>query len=262
MAGCITPHPPNEQGLSPALTAPLALQDIQNHYWPNATPVDRARYLLNSTASDPDRLAFIMLFWNANPRWKTHKALFAKTKVNILPGYLPPYQFEDADTQTSLPAIKPIPSVVHVPAGPQRPIAVYERVSRRGPFAFAGWHTVERVEFLRPRSKALLRMLEQKWALEDRKEDRKVERGSKVWNRSVGVEWAVVQLAVCRDAGPPPTIPHREPEDREGPRVTLPGLWSVKVPGLSVAALRSGERVSVSLAALRARSANAGATDE
>jgi hypothetical protein len=69
-------------------TFPLA--DIHNHYWDPQSegngPSTSSSGTLNSSAQDPDKLKYIVLFHDANPRWQSHSIIFVKSKLHILPG--------------------------------------------------------------------------------------------------------------------------------------------------------------------------------
>ena len=69
-------------------TFPLA--DIHNHYWDPQSegngPSTSSSGTLNSSAQDPDKLKYIVLFHAANPRWQSHGIIFVKSKLYILPG--------------------------------------------------------------------------------------------------------------------------------------------------------------------------------
>lgn len=75
------------------LTFPQA--DIHHHYWPprndesgpSTTSTGSSNpSTLNSSAQAVDKLKYIMLFHDANPRWDSHGIIFVKSKLHILPG--------------------------------------------------------------------------------------------------------------------------------------------------------------------------------
>lgn len=74
-----------------SITGPtFHLADIHNHYWDTQNegncPCTATSGTLNSSAQEPDKLKYIVLFHGANPRWQSHGIIFAKTKLYILPG--------------------------------------------------------------------------------------------------------------------------------------------------------------------------------
>lgn len=69
--------------------------DIHHHYWgpQNDESANPTTYFsssntstLNSSAHAVDKLKYIMLFRDANPRWHSHGIIFVKSKLHILPG--------------------------------------------------------------------------------------------------------------------------------------------------------------------------------
>lgn len=69
--------------------------DIHHHYWPplddesdaSTTFTSSSRgSTLNSSAQTLDKLKYVMLFYDANPRWHSHGIIFVKSKLHILPG--------------------------------------------------------------------------------------------------------------------------------------------------------------------------------
>lgn len=69
--------------------------DIHHHYWgpQNDESANPTTYFsspntstLNSSAHAVDKLKYIMLFRDANPRWHSHGIIFVKSKLHTLPG--------------------------------------------------------------------------------------------------------------------------------------------------------------------------------
>lgn len=87
----------SHENLPPDMTPPKSatgptfpLADIHNHYW---GPTDEGNGpsipssgTLNSSAQVPDKLKYITLFHDANPRWQSHGIIFVKSRLYILPG--------------------------------------------------------------------------------------------------------------------------------------------------------------------------------
>ena len=103
------------------------------------------------------------------------------------------------------------------------PIAVFEqhssaRSKELSIFRFTGWFQLERVEFLKPRSEALTRMLIQKWTKLDKFGlPMEVKRDGMAWKSSMSLRWAVIKLAKTAEQPASPAIErfeHRpEPHD-------------------------------------------------
>lgn len=80
---------------------PIALfADIHKHYWapqsndgddcsspPATLPIVLSHSTLNGSALDPDKLQYVMLFKDANPRWASDGIIFVKSSLHLLPGY-------------------------------------------------------------------------------------------------------------------------------------------------------------------------------
>lgn len=70
--------------------------DIHDHYWSNGKKIDHdspaavneglRHGTLNASAAEPDKLKYVMLFEDANPRWHSDGLIFVKTNLNLLPG--------------------------------------------------------------------------------------------------------------------------------------------------------------------------------
>lgn len=199
-------------------------EDVHEHYWPLEPVADKdppyipVRSTLNSSASALDKLKYVMLFTDANPRWQAEHIIYVKTKLHMLPGS---DKFAKAATRNELHAKsddkaiesgseeqqQPAPSTpeptgasdsTHIPDNQMEPIAVFEQtggVSRNAGFRFTGYHRIARLEFLEPQSADLARMLEQKFSIPDKHgRVKKQQRGSAAWKTSLEQRWAVVQL--------------------------------------------------------------------
>lgn len=69
--------------------------DIHSHYWASRNDENGTSSTffggltpstLNSSAQNVDKLKYIMLFHDVNPRWYSHGIIFVKSKLHILPG--------------------------------------------------------------------------------------------------------------------------------------------------------------------------------
>lgn len=313
-----------------SITGPtFHLADIHDHYWDPQSEGNgsctRTHGTLNSSAHDPEKLKYIVLFHDANPRWQSHGIIFAKTNLYILPGgkrfredplsmggATRPEPWgksehemrdnthdgetlaEEADalvnrnpSQVSLvkenqaseksrvseeqnfesyrqepdekerlsvetekkrgastksdehvgastndqghqpriednrkPAPDPNPETPYSPdlsLYDTGPIAVFEQQGGRGQsggFRFAGYHRIASLEYLAPHSRELLRLLEQKFTLTDRRgRVRQKQRSEESWKSSLRHRWAVIQMEKDQEANdglPPPKIEVRD----------------------------------------------------
>ena len=80
-------------------------RDVHTHFTDQKYD-DGSRSTLNDSVGRPGRLAYIMLFAGANPRWKSDCVIFAKTNLNLLPGYEAAYskcvdEYHSTETQKS-----------------------------------------------------------------------------------------------------------------------------------------------------------------
>ena len=220
----------------------VSLEDIHAHFWPPAaadteqparsTPrPGNAKGTLNTSAADPEKLAYVILFHNANPRWATHGIIFTKSNLELLPpataedqpdvsaakeegkevnGSAGDHEVPDSTASQSLESSdETISSVGKQPvpkATPNTtPIAVFTQ--DRGPqsnrsYAFTGWYEVSRLTFLEPKSADLARMLEQKWARTNQRtgEVKHQARDAEKWRESLGYRWAVLKLEKSKEA--------------------------------------------------------------
>ena len=185
---------------SPAGKGSLTLLEIDNHFWPaNENEIENGhhpatdgakRHTLHNSAANPDGLAYVILFNDANPRWNSDNIIFTKSSLELLPQE--PTEHDEAtpgsdseqaiisspsdttndaayEAQTNVDSSCNQPS--YITAKPLNPIAVFKQVAGRNHtrgFKFDGWYNVDRVEFQKLNSPELVRMLEQKWARKDR----------------------------------------------------------------------------------------------
>ena len=194
----------------------LSLADIHDHFRKESARFLGVQSTLNATASNPDRLGYLILFSDANPRWSTDQLLFAKTKIDLLPGYEEAF----AEPPNSEPIIAP--STLELFSGkdqteesvesPGEPVAVFEQSSgyrrdKESGFSFTGWFQLERVDFLQPFSEELARMLGQKWSRKDKfGRETEIKRDSEAWKRSMGHRWAVVKMKKTSEQPPAPIV--------------------------------------------------------
>ena len=211
-----------------------SVDEIAAHYSNGQFGVDFKASTLHSSNTKPYELVYILLFRNANPRWESDQIIFAKTNIDILPGYSAFKSSTDGQNSTlqadggteimtsvenrsigasdehndSPTSENPANSATEETreATPNEDdtsplIPVFsERSYRR--FTFTGYFRILKVEFLAPGSAALIRMLEQKWALarnsgrSDHYSQRSgtKQRNPEKWAESLRLDWAVVKM--------------------------------------------------------------------
>lgn len=192
----------------------LSLGDIRAHFWP-ATENELPRFsetgegrTLHDSAATPGKLAYIILFNGANPRWQSDHLIFSKSSPNLLPVDLadgkskaPPAVQTDHDGAVDSSVIDTAGSQQNEPndaangtseshgkgssegeveakqangasSGDQTlPIAVFKQVrgAQRGrSFKFDSWYQIDKLAFLEPKSDELIKMLQQKWTEKNR----------------------------------------------------------------------------------------------
>lgn len=108
------------------------------------------------------------------------------------------------------------------------PIAIFKQIPRTGKsdrvFSFIGYHTISHLEFLEPRSDALVRMLDQKWSYIDKfGEIQQKERTMESWNEALCKKWAVVKFQEQdEEKFPPPRIERLpDPEPQRVPKKSV-----------------------------------------
>ncbi|PPJ50183.1 hypothetical protein CBER1_05187 [Cercospora berteroae] len=149
---------------------------------------------LQDSAGTPGKLAWVCLLNDsdgpANPRWDSDKIIVCKRN--------------------------------------QVPIAVFKQIPRTGKsdrvFSFIDYHTISHLEFLEPRSDALVRMLDQKWSYVDKfGEIRQKERTIESWNEALCKKWAVVKFKELDEKKfQPPRIERLpDPEPKRAPKKSV-----------------------------------------
>lgn len=210
------------------------------------TPLRRTSTLNSSTAS-PDQLAWIKLFQGANPRWASDRIIFVKTNLDLLPTLSPSESSIDDDSaKQSLPSSEnsggqrerqeqqhPSKSVATESKDPvsmamptlSEPVAVFEQI-RRGThnFHFGSWYRVNQVQYLKPQSQELIRMLSLKWEYKDRRGHvQQRQRDEKGWQESLKHRWAVIQMVRDEEAGRDRGGPAVERREEDAPEMERPG---------------------------------------
>ena len=167
---------------------------------------DKKGSTLQDSADRPGQVAYLILFWDANPRWDTDGIIFTKSRLELLP--TSPTDHDDGQANSGAAVgTENVNGEAQTNGRPgvqdggqeSKPIAVCKQVSSsratRG-YKLGGWFKIERIAYLEPHSSELVRMLEQKWSKKDRSGATFVqERSSSLWNESLGYRWAVVKLS-------------------------------------------------------------------
>ena len=211
----VKPELPPEPPISS--DASLTLEEINNYFWPikdldgennnsHSLHIETKGRTLHDSMAREGQLAYVILYWEANPRWESDNIIFTKSRLDLLP---------KAPTSNGATAVNPGEKETtdgtkndeisngsphqNREANACRPIAVFKEVSSKRvtrDYQFEGWYKIERISFLEPHSPELVRMLEQKWSKTDKRGFTKVqERTGSGWNESLGYRWAVLKLA-------------------------------------------------------------------
>lgn len=184
---------------------------------------------LNDSLEHPGVLTHVLLFHGANPRWTDDGIIFVKSNLEILPCYKEARAEMAAarsdttsggtteDDETSKRSAIDEPPLEITPSKP-RPIAIFEqspRSHRTSGFHFSGFHTISHIAVLSPRSRALTRILEQKWALQN---GQFAKRRQEDWEKSLGYEWAAIKFVRMGEGEDVPSAPVIERVPQEEPR--------------------------------------------
>ncbi|KKY28629.1 hypothetical protein UCRPC4_g00435 [Phaeomoniella chlamydospora] len=191
---------------------------------------------LNESPTTSGKLAYIILFRNANPRWQSGRTIYAKTNIHLLPGYDKYFKDDDSsssskgknheDRTTNLDIDRgqhedgnssirstcqhspPIDDQEKKSPTNNGPIPVFLEVTKKRQtrkFLYYGYWDLAKIDFLKPRSPGLVRMLQQKWSGHISNQTRKSEwrpssantpkeRNPEAWEKSLGQKWAVIKL--------------------------------------------------------------------
>jgi hypothetical protein len=210
------------------------IEEIQHYHWRHTKEANADQdttipqhSTLNDSADLKNSLSHVLLFHGANPRWESEGIIFVKSNLEILPQY---QQAKSERVPSKVePASKPEsaeeemkcrkrqkedePPIDIIPKE-STPIACFEQGRRSlkfEGFAFAGYFTIKNIALLSPFSKALTRMLEQKWSHEDKRGNAQVaKRRGEDWERSLSYEWAVIKFEKMEGENVPPLPPKIE----------------------------------------------------
>lgn len=192
----------------------VSLDEITAHFWPEdntsasedasqtvqAVRFEESSRTLHASAAEPNKLAYLILFQGANPRWDSDGIIFTKSRLDLLP---------TASTDSK-------------PPDSTTPIAVFKQKGTRTGrgFEFDGWFKIKRLTFLEPKSPELVKMLEQKW--QTAKGNHR-ERNPAGWETSLNLKWAVIKLVKDQTALQERGAPRigRLPDKEEKPKETV-----------------------------------------
>ncbi|KAI9724850.1 MAG: hypothetical protein M1812_000126 [Candelaria pacifica] len=138
---------------------------------------------LNASASNPNTLAFILVFSNQHPNHDSHGEILCKSNLHLLPT---PADTTSIDASTTIPA----PKETIIPIFEQ-----HGRLSHNTSFKSLGWHSITGTTYLEPRSAALVSKLDEKFKIKkaDGTQVQKT-RDAQRWQDSLAMRWAVVKL--------------------------------------------------------------------
>lgn len=162
------------------------LSEIHHYYWPNeeTLPSDPkpTHSTLNASERKPGKLAYLMLFKGANPRWEPDGIVFVKTGLDLLKGSVTEKHAEDGKRPDHFKSggrssINGEPNekteaehgqvATSDPPFPTHQIAAFAqspglRQDQRA-FRFLGYYIITAVDLLEPNSPEMVKMLGQKW---------------------------------------------------------------------------------------------------
>ena len=205
--------------------ASFSMLEIAYHFWPDGGQSNVGGKTMHDSAATPGKLAYLFLFDGANPRWETDHIIFTKTSLHLLPTNVAndTEKAFDLPEETSKDATKAssVPEDNSHSESDSNPIAVFRqrfKSTQNGRnFEFQGWFYVDKVEFLEPKSDELVRMLEQKWAPQDKQGRTRVKkRDEAAWRDSLHQRWAVVKLRKDESERDPPKIESYPDQDADG----------------------------------------------
>jgi hypothetical protein len=203
------------------------LFEISKYFNPESQPGDSMPATLNASAANPTGLAYVVLFHQQNPRWDSDGIVYAKSNLSLIPGYTenkPASQLDEGASEQNQsspspetgegmrqgvpetpisPLFRETPSTQYTPTNPN-PIAVFYQTmpfKKEATFEFAGWHELDVVSCVAPRSYALMALLRDKWIADVVARRR---RRTVMWERSAQVEWAAIWMKRVKDSDAPP----------------------------------------------------------
>lgn len=214
----------------------VSLKELHDHYWPikddlksNDSENGHNR-TLHGSAEQPEKLTYIILFYNANPRWRDDNIIFTKSSLHLLPGcpadgeskIVHTDEQHSVEVQDRKEEAKAADDTSTSGAKESsEPVAVFRELFKKPStrtIIFEGWYKIDKVSFIEPQSQELARMLAQKWTRKDRfGKEIKVEREGSRWQGSMRQRWAVVKMKKAGTELEAPKI-ERLPDDHLAPQ--------------------------------------------
>ncbi|KAK4548615.1 hypothetical protein LTR36_009525 [Oleoguttula mirabilis] len=256
----------------------VSAEEVKSHFWPadgadGTLTHDKINQTLHDAAVTPGKLAYLFLFYQANPRFDTDHIIYVKSNLDLLP-----HQSADSSNQGEAAGVKPdgetscsidetaagvpvervsahrVPAAASTPGDTDEPAAgpvtIFKQTRRGGSrsFAIEGWSTIERLAFCESHSPELVRILEQKWTKTDRRGNViKEQRDERSWQESLRHRWAVLKFArdevAEKDRGRPKAQRLADEVEESGP---------TKSVNETLAAMRLGNEVEVGEQAVEA----------
>lgn len=216
----------------------VSLKELHDHYWPikddlkSHDSTNGHNQTLHGSAEQPGKLTYIILFYNANPRWREDNIIFTKSSLHLLPGYPADgesqiaHAEEQSNTEASQQDCKEEAEAADdtfkaAAKESSEPVAVFRELFKKPStrtIVFEGWYQIDKVSFIEPQSQELARMLAQKWTRKDRfGKEIKVQREGPKWQESMRHHWAVIKLTKAQTELEAPKI-ERLPDDHLAPQ--------------------------------------------
>ena len=139
-----------------------------------------SRGTLNAVESNPDTLAYVLLFGDRFSNCNSRGEIFCKTNVHLLHQSQSATRMDDSDAPT-------VEKRGTERSTAEFPVFLGNGTGRCGKWECLGWHRIANVTYLQPKSAELVKMLDEKFNGEAR--------SSEKWQSSLRMEWAAVALA-------------------------------------------------------------------
>ncbi|PGH12172.1 hypothetical protein AJ79_04467 [Helicocarpus griseus UAMH5409] len=170
------------------------------------------RGTLNHTATDPSKLAYIVIFDRAHPFWETRHEVFCKTNIELLPRLPKRPKKSRNDTSNTITSNNNNNSNSNTKdVASSYPLFIQQYISGQynSPYTFAGYYRITTVRFLNPHTRQLAAYLEQKFGNKPRDHE--------AWIRSFSTRWAVITVEedLGRKGQGPPEIVETDGDDGE-----------------------------------------------
>lgn len=125
--------------------------EINNYFWlkEDAESEKAGQYFdgkgktLHGSRARPKQLVYVMLYYDANPRWESDGIIFTKSSLELLPGYATDASSTETTSATTV--------VEAGTAATSQNIAVFKQMygrTKTSGFKFEGWFKSDNVAFL------------------------------------------------------------------------------------------------------------------